>query len=59
MLKMIDNPYFWLTLKLLNRRVYDTFVLFQLAVPISVLLELLCCNIVGNNRFDGLGNTIV
>lgn len=59
MLKMIDTPHFWLTLKLLNRRVHDTFVLFQPAVPISVLLVSLCYNIVGNNRFDDLGNTLV
>lgn len=56
---MIDTQHFWLTLELLNRRVHDTFVLFQPAVPISVLLVSLCYNIVGNNRFDDLGNTIV
>lgn len=59
MLKMIYTPHFRLNLKLLNRRVHDTFVLFQPAVPISVLLVSLCYNIVGNNRFDNLGNTIV
>lgn len=58
MLKMIDIPHFWLTLRLLNRCVQDTFVLFQPAVSISVLLVSLCYNIVGNNRFDDLGNNI-